>query len=96
MNYSGGAGMSQTEDSVTNWGFWLQDRQERKETQKTAFRDKAFAYVNLRKRDRRQNCFPNTHTHTHTHTKYESHYKDTTVTKTNGQKRDANKLMRTL
>ena len=94
MNYSGGAGMSQTEDSVTNWGFWLQDRQERKETQKTAFRDKAFAYVNLRKRDRRQNCFPNTHTHTHT--KYESHYKDTTVTKTNGQKRDANKLMRTL
>lgn len=58
----GGAGMSQTEDSVTNSGFWLQSRQERKETQKTASQDKAFAYVNLRKRDSRQNCFPNTHT----------------------------------
>lgn len=29
----------------------------------------------------------------HTHTKYEPHYKDTVVTKTNGQKRDANKLI---
>lgn len=62
MSYSGGAGMSQTEDSVTNSGFWLQSRQERKETQKTASQDKAFAYVNLRKRDSRQNCFLNTHT----------------------------------
>lgn len=31
--------------------------------------------------------------HTHTKETYESHYKDTVLIKTNGQKRDANKLM---
>lgn len=57
---------------VTNRGFCHKLRflaaewQERKETQKTAFGDKAFAYVSPRKRDSRQNGFPNTHTHTQT------------------------------
>lgn len=49
MSYSGGAGVSETEDSVTNSGS---RRGKRKEIQKIAFQDKAFAYVSLRKKKR--------------------------------------------
>lgn len=99
MSYSreGEPGMSQTEDSVTNWGFWFQSGQERKETQRPPFETKLLPIQTSENMTGDRTAFQ-THTHKHRTKRkkrktYESHHKDTVIIKTcdYGQKRDANK-----